>query len=114
MNTVTIDESALENMESLLGDQFADTLVFCCAEFERLGAEVLATIHNDVQTATRHAHSLKSNAAQFGATSLSDVAREIELNLNNSELDNAISASQQLDGQVAGSKAKLTDWLQSR
>jgi len=45
MNSIIIDESALESMESLLGEQFSDTLVFCCAEFERLGAEVLATIH---------------------------------------------------------------------
>jgi len=114
MNTVTIDEGALENMESLLGEQFAETLNFCCAEFERLGADVHATIHNDIQTATRHAHSLKSNAAQFGATSLSDVAREIEKSLNNREIENAIAASEGLDGQIAGSKAKLTDWLQSR
>ncbi|MGO2477679.1 MAG: Hpt domain-containing protein [Pseudoalteromonas sp.] len=114
MNTVTIDESALESMESLLGEQFSDTLVFCCAEFERLGGEVLATIHNDVQAATRHAHSLKSNAAQFGATSLSEVAREIEQSLNNADVVNAIAVSKQLDGQVSGSKIKLNDWLQSR
>ena len=114
MNSIIIDESALESMESLLGDQFSDTLVFCCSEFERLGAEVLATIHNDIQAATRHAHSLKSNAAQFGATSLSEVAREIEQSLNNDNTAQALTASAQLDGQVAGSKAKLTDWLQSR
>lgn len=114
MNTIVIDESALESMESLLGEQFSDTLTFCCTEFERLGAEVLSTIHNDEQVACRHAHSLKSNAAQFGASSLSDVAREIEQNLNNGDTVKAISASEQLDGQVAGSKAKLVDWLQSR
>ena len=114
MNSIIIDESALESMESLLGDQFSDTLVFCCSEFERLGAEVLVTIHNDIQAATRHAHSLKSNAAQFGATSLSEVAREIEQSLNNDNTAQALTASAQLDGQVAGSKAKLTDWLQSR
>lgn len=114
MNSIIIDESALASMESLLGDQFSDTLVFCCAEFDRLGSEVLATIHNDTQVASRHAHSLKSNAAQFGASSLSELAREIEQNLNNHNTTQAIEASQQLDSQVAGSKAKLTDWLQSR
>ena len=44
MTTITIDESALEGMESLLGDQFADTLSFCCSEFQRLGSEVLANM----------------------------------------------------------------------
>jgi len=45
---------------------------------------------------------------------LSEVAREIEQSLNNDNTAQAIAASAQLDGQVAGSKAKLTDWLQSR
>ena len=49
-----------------------------------------------------------------GASSLSDVAREIEQSLNSNNLAQAIEASQLLDSQVAGSKAKLTDWLQSR
>jgi len=69
MTTITIDESALEGMESLLGDQFADTLTFCCSEFQRLGSEVLANLGSDNEAAARHAHSLKSNAAQFGAAS---------------------------------------------
>ncbi|KPH58263.1 Hpt domain-containing protein [Pseudoalteromonas sp. NEC-BIFX-2020_002] len=114
MNTVIIDEGALEGMESLLGEQFDDTLMFCCAEFERLGGEILATIHSDVPTATRHAHSLKSNAAQFGASSLSDVARDIEQSLNNGDLSQAVMATEQLESQVAGAKEKLTQWLQSR
>ena len=41
MTEISIDESALESMESLLGEQFPDTLEFCCAEFERLGNETL-------------------------------------------------------------------------
>ncbi|NMM39414.1 Hpt domain-containing protein [Pseudoalteromonas arctica] len=114
MNTIVIDESALESMESLLGEQFSDTLTFCCTEFERLGSEVLTTIHSDIQVASRHAHSLKSNAAQFGASSLSQVAREIEQSLNNNDVSQALEAAQQLDSQVAGSKAKLTDWLKKR
>ena len=47
MTEINIDTSALESMESLLGEQFADTLDFCCSEFERLGSEVLATIGKD-------------------------------------------------------------------
>ncbi|MCQ8876958.1 Hpt domain-containing protein [Pseudoalteromonas shioyasakiensis] len=114
MNTVVIDESALESMESLLGEQFSDTLVFCCAEFERLAAETLNTLGQDLEASIRHAHSLKSNASQFGATSLSDVAREIEHSLNNGEQAKAIEASKQLEQQVSGSKEALTNWLASR
>ncbi|HDY91606.1 MAG TPA: Hpt domain-containing protein, partial [Pseudoalteromonas sp.] len=31
MTEINIDTSALESMESLLGEQFADTLDFCCS-----------------------------------------------------------------------------------
>ncbi|ASM49729.1 hypothetical protein PESP_a1641 [Pseudoalteromonas espejiana DSM 9414] len=111
MTEVQIDVAALESMQSLLGEQFKDTLEFCCSEFERLGNEVIATLGNDKEASIRHAHSLKSNAAQFGATSLSEVARDIELSLNQDNLDQATSASAYLMAQVTGSQAKLNEWL---
>ncbi|MEL0639199.1 Hpt domain-containing protein [Pseudoalteromonas aliena] len=114
MTQISIDELALESMESLLGEQFADTLDFCCAEFERLGSEVLATIGKDREAAIRHSHSLKSNAAQFGASSLAEVSRVIELNLSDDNLPEAINASTSLMAQVTGSQAKLNEWLASR
>ncbi|WP_338363001.1 Hpt domain-containing protein [uncultured Pseudoalteromonas sp.] len=110
MTEIQIDEAALDSMQSLLGEQFKDTLEFCCSEFERLGNEVLATIGSDKEAAIRHAHSLKSNAAQFGATSLSEVARQIELNLSEDKLEQAIEASTGLMAQVNGSQAQLRAW----
>jgi HPt (histidine-containing phosphotransfer) domain-containing protein len=114
MTTITIDESALEGMESLLGDQFADTLTFCCSEFQRLGSEVLANLGSDNEAATRHAHSLKSNAAQFGAASLSKLAQSIEQALNQNDLATAEQNSQSLDVQVSGSVEKLQAWFANR
>ncbi|MFC0117268.1 Hpt domain-containing protein [Pseudoalteromonas xiamenensis] len=108
---VTIDESALLSMQSLLGEQFNDTLVFCCSEFERLESEVMLALHGDMQSAIRNAHSLKSNAAQFGALSLSNTAREIEQALIKDEHELAKEIAQGLAEQVAGSKAKLNAWL---
>ncbi|KTF18065.1 Hpt domain-containing protein [Pseudoalteromonas sp. H105] len=114
MNDVVIDESALESMESLLGEQFSDTLTFCCAEFERLANEFFSAFGNDLEASIRHAHSLKSNASQFGATSLSEVARDIEQSLNNGEHDKAEAASKQLNEQVSKTQVELTSWLASR
>lgn len=108
---VTIDESALQSMQSLLGEQFNETLVFCCSEFERLESEVMLALQGDLQSAIRNAHSLKSNAAQFGATTLSETAREIEQALVKGEVDLAKEASYDLAKQVAGSKAKLQAWM---
>jgi HPt (histidine-containing phosphotransfer) domain-containing protein len=114
MTDITIDTSALENMKSLLGEQFADTLDFCCAEFERLGSEVMASIGKDKEAAIRHSHSLKSNAAQFGASSLADVSRTIELSLVDDDLAKAIDASANLMPQVEGSQTKFKQWLDAQ
>ncbi|MGO2331444.1 MAG: Hpt domain-containing protein [Pseudoalteromonas nigrifaciens] len=91
MAEVSINEAALESMESLLGEQFAATLDFCCVEFERLGSEVLATIGQDKEASVRHAHSL-----------------------NNDNLAQATAASAQLMTQVAQSQTLLNNWLASR
>ncbi|MDO6635564.1 Hpt domain-containing protein [Pseudoalteromonas carrageenovora] len=114
MTQISIDESALESMESLLGEQFPDTLDFCCAEFERLGTDVMATICQDKEAAIRHSHSLKSNAAQFGASSLAEVSRIIEQSLTVDDLAQATDASNNLMEQVKGSQVKLNEWLASR
>ena len=114
MTDITIDTSALENMKSLLGEQFADTLDFCCAEFERLGSEVMATIGKDKEAAIRHSHSLKSNAAQFGASSLADVSRTIELSLVDDDLAKAMDACAKLMPQVEGSQTKFKQWLDAQ
>jgi HPt (histidine-containing phosphotransfer) domain-containing protein len=114
MTEISIDESALESMESLLGEQFPDTLEFCCTEFERLGNETIAALGQDKEAAIRHSHSLKSNAAQFGAASLAEVARLIEYNLNNGNDEQAVDAANNLMAQVTGSQAKLNEWHAQR
>lgn len=111
---VTINEDALEGMQSLLGDQFEDTLIFCCDEFERLENELRMSLNANNQDAIRHAHSLKSNAAQFGAMSLSNAARAIEQGLINEDNESVQENVACLSGQVAGSKAQLLQWLSSK
>ncbi|MBQ4835911.1 MULTISPECIES: Hpt domain-containing protein [Pseudoalteromonas] len=108
-----IDETCLENMQSLLGEQFNDTLEFCLSEFDRLANDVKATIDNDLEAATRNAHSLKSNAAQFGAMSLADVARSIEMALIENNTEHAKSQVSVLCDEVVSSKALLQQWLTS-
>ncbi|CAM4170656.1 Hpt domain-containing protein [Pseudoalteromonas byunsanensis] len=108
---VSIDNSALESMQSLLGEQFEETLVFCCSEFERLENDLKLALNSNREEAIRHAHSLKSNAAQFGAISLSSTARAIEQGLMRGD-DAAVSENmEQIAEQVAGSKSQLLQWL---
>ncbi|WP_105168065.1 Hpt domain-containing protein [Pseudoalteromonas sp. T1lg23B] len=108
---VSIDNSALESMQSLLGEQFEETLIFCCSEFERLENDLKLALNSNRQEAIRHAHSLKSNAAQFGATSLSSTARAIEQGLMKGD-DASVSENMALiSEQVIGSKSQLLQWL---
>jgi HPt (histidine-containing phosphotransfer) domain-containing protein len=111
---VIINEDALEGMQSLLGEQFEDTLTFCCDEFERLEAELRVALKSNKQDAIRHAHSLKSNAAQFGALSLSNTARAIEQGLINDDPQSVSDNVACLSDQVTGSKTQLIQWLSSK
>ncbi|MEZ7205402.1 Hpt domain-containing protein [Pseudoalteromonas sp. DY56-GL79] len=112
--SIVIDEGALENMQMLLGEQFEDTVHFCCSEFERLESELMLNLNQDQEAAIRHAHSLKSNAAQFGAASLSDLAKTIEHALIQEEKDIVDDSIEKLAAQVAGSKAKLQQWVRAQ
>lgn len=114
MADIQIDEHALCAMESLLAEHFSDTLGFCCSELERLAQAIFATLDQDNVVALRHAHSLKSNAAQFGAVSLCDVARAIELHLNHGDVVAAKTACNDLMYQVEGSQLCLKQWLATR
>lgn len=57
---------------------------------------------NDVETFRRAAHSLKSNAATFGATDLSALARELEMlgRENNFEVGNRLEVIKEAFEQV--------------
>lgn len=111
---ITINEDALIGMHGLLGDQFKDTVIFCCSEFERLENELKAALNVDQKEAIRHAHSLKSNAAQFGAVSLSNAAKAIELALIENDSDFVAANMETLSVQVSVSKARLLQWLENQ
>lgn len=108
--SIQLDEVALHSMQELLGEQFNDTLLFCYEEFTRLQQEFDNTLQHDLQAAIRHVHSLKSNAAQFGATSLAQLASEIEQGLINNNLGDINTYQQALAAQTSQSIAKLKVW----
>jgi len=110
MEDVVIDEDALLGMKSLLGEQFNDTLDFCYSEFDRLNQELDQTIHNDNESAIRHAHSLKSNAAQFGASTLAEMAKNVEHSLNDGNLKDALVYAAQLQSLIDHTKDKMNIW----
>lgn len=111
MHDVVIDETALSSMQSLLGEHFESTLLFCHSEFDRLHQELSEHFDSDLETAVRNAHSLKSNAAQFGAVSLAEIAKQIEHLLADNKSTQARVYLEQLAPHILSTKEKMTSWL---
>ncbi len=90
-NASVLNYGTLRELRESVGDddEFFDSLVL---DFLTDSAELLAQLtgaleSNDTATARRAVHTLKSSAAMFGATALSDLCRRAELAAKSSELD---------------------------
>ena len=71
-----LDPAAAENLRQLGGDEFVAELV---QTFLDEAPVLLAALQgSDAAEVRRAAHTLKSNAATFGATRLSDLCQELE------------------------------------
>lgn len=101
---VNINSDALFAMQDLLQDQFLPTLEFCLTEFDRLYQDLENDFDSNLTEATRHAHSLKSNAAQFGADSLAQIARQLEHALNESNMALASELKTALPAHISATK----------
>ena len=84
-----IDRTVFDSLKDSVGDDFIGELV------ETFGEEAPLMIGNlrqalsahDVDTFRREAHSMKTNAATFGATSLADLAKTLEQLARENQLD---------------------------
>lgn len=79
--TSVIDANAFEDLKQMAGADFIDELI---NTFLEDAPQLMAQLHsaraaNDAESFRRAAHSLKSNAASFGANDLSALAKELEM-----------------------------------
>jgi histidine phosphotransfer protein HptB len=86
-----LDRAALAQLRITMGDGFIDELLPTFMEDSR---ELVRTMRRalgdkDVDAFRRAAHSLKSNAASFGAMTLSTMARDLEALAKSGSLDGA-------------------------
>ncbi|WP_105255594.1 Hpt domain-containing protein [Pseudoalteromonas sp. T1lg75] len=109
---IKIDESALLAMQDLLGEHFDDTLAFCFSEFCRLHGAFKQTLGKEQGDAIRNIHSLKSNAAQFGAVTLADTARAIEHGLAEGEQQALQAQIDALPNAIEQSIELIKQWQQ--
>jgi HPt (histidine-containing phosphotransfer) domain-containing protein len=88
-----LDSKALENLLSMLGGEF-DYLVELIDSFLEDAPQLLAELNQyieggDAAGVHRMAHSLKSNGADFGATTFSNLCKELEMMAKSGALDGA-------------------------
>lgn len=81
MTDSAIDSAAFENLKEMAGADFIGELI---ETFLEDAPQLIQQLHislkiDDADTFRRTAHSLKSNAASFGANHLSGLAKELEV-----------------------------------
>jgi HPt (histidine-containing phosphotransfer) domain-containing protein len=106
-----LDPAALENLRQLVGgdDSFlAELIVTFLGEAPQLLADLRAGIERGNADSVRlAAHSLKSNAADFGAIAFSNLCKELEMLGRSGMLDNAGDLLMKAENEYSKVKAAL-------
>ncbi len=101
-----IDLNAFTNLKETVGADFIGEMIDTFLEdaLTQIGQMKNGLAAQDVDLFRRAAHSLKSNAATFGATELAGLARELEMlgRENNLEIGNRLEVLQDAFEQVRG------------
>jgi HPt (histidine-containing phosphotransfer) domain-containing protein len=100
-STQVLDQAAIERLRTTMGTAFFDELL---STFVEDSQELVSTIRRalgakDVDSFRRAAHSLKSNAASFGAMTLSALAKDLEESAKAGSLDGAAPRVERLAGE---------------
>jgi HPt (histidine-containing phosphotransfer) domain-containing protein len=110
-----LDAGVLESLAEQLGEDI-DGLV---ARFERRLAETVPAIEQSLAAddwvgLSRHAHSLKSVAATFGAAAVARSSAALEACAGGADPAELTAAVDRLSGDCVAARAAVADWLSSR
>jgi CheY-like chemotaxis protein len=96
-----LDRAAFERLRATMGAGYLGELLSTFVEDSRelVSAMRRAVGDHDADALRRAAHSLKSNAASFGATTLSGLARRLEALAKSGSLEGAASQVERLAGE---------------
>jgi len=100
-STQVLDKAALDRLRATMGAGFLDELLSTFMEDsqELVGTMRRALTEKDTDSFRRAAHSLRSNAASFGAMTLSTLAKDLEALARSGSLDGAASRVERLAGE---------------
>ena len=93
----TLDPAALEGLREIGGDTFVDELV---DTFLADAPPLVAALHgSDAREVRRAAHTLKSNAATFGAEALAEICAELEQQAQDGDLAGAPELADRIEAE---------------
>jgi PAS domain S-box-containing protein len=107
-----LDPDALDRLAETIGgpDALAELTRTFLDDSERLLSELRRSVEaGQVEEVRRHAHTLKSTAASFGATELSDLCRRLEALAQAGSLDGAGDLVQAIVARFAGVRTALEE-----
>jgi CheY-like chemotaxis protein len=106
-----LDPAAFDNLLSMLGGEFAyleELIDSFLEDAPQLLAEIKQSIKaGDALGASRVAHSLKSNGADFGATVFSSLCKELEISGKSGEMNGAADLLVQIEAEYGKLEAAL-------
>jgi CheY-like chemotaxis protein len=112
-----LDERGLDRLFATLGAGGRDLLPELVRTFEDDGRRLLAELRDGiaegrVTDVRRAAHSLKSNAANFGATALADLARRLEASAQGGSLDGGVDLALAIEAEYRRVQAALHELVE--
>lgn len=110
------DPTAIARMRMMLGTQANDMLPVLVDDFHKDTAQLFAEMETAIaeeepDTLKRAAHSLKSNSAHFGLTTLSEQARSLEMKARTGDLTDTESSLSKLQKTYEASRSIIDAYL---
>lgn len=107
-----IDQEALNELKSIMEDDFADVLQIFLEESVGLMSEIHDAFAENSDNLVRAVHTLKSCSRNVGAMALGGVAELMEESLLNKDVDTAKSKLEELQDVFAKSHAEINQCMQ--
>lgn len=106
-----INKETFDELKQMSGDDFINELIDTFLEdAPKMIAEIKSALDsNDADTFRRAAHSMKSNAATFGATDLSALAKELEMLGKENKLNETGDKLKSMEDAYASVRQELED-----
>jgi HPt (histidine-containing phosphotransfer) domain-containing protein len=109
-----IDVSVLDELQSIMEDEFTDVLQIFLDESVSLMSDIHAGFEEELDSLTRTVHTLKSCSKNVGAMRLGGIAEKMEACLINEDVTSAKADLDELQDVFMQSHVEIKQFMQSK